>query len=368
MPSWSPSRLAALGALAGLLLATCSKNSTSPSTTAGLNNPVTESTDISAVDTTFKSPALSSFTILAGQFIASSPKLAALLRATAPQAAVTRSGYASAAAQLLALRDGFASGAVRFTVIPDSVWGRIYHLTSATSGYVRSSGTGPTNGVRFVLYQTSNFQVTTPLDSIGYVDLLDKSTGSTNALEVVITVGSATYADYTISGSASTGLDNLSMTGFITDTHTMVNFTITFAENTSAGTVSEQSTISAPSLPFNYTFKFTASSSTSGSTTTTTVTVNFNLSDATDTVAASGNLTEVQTTGQSTTESGTITVSANGQTFATITATSNGSGDTITGTNGPLTAAQSQAVSALFASGVAVEAEILFLIIPFTVV
>ncbi|HXQ28950.1 MAG TPA: hypothetical protein VN848_06735 [Gemmatimonadales bacterium] len=278
-----------------------------------------------------------------------------------------KSSYGAAAARLLALRDGFASGAVRFTIIPTNVRGRIYRLKSATGPYVwdTTETGGPSNGVRFVLYKDSAFAVVTPLDSIGYVDLLDESSGSTNTLEVKITVGSTTYADYTISGSEGSSIDNLTLSGYVTDTKTMVNFTMTFNDNSTTGALTMNSTISAPAISFNYVFKLSVSSMTSGSTTTTTITLNYTVSDATDSLTAQGTLTEVESN-SGTTESGTITVSANGVTFATITASA--SGETYSANTGSLSTSQQQALSSLFASGLELQVFVVFLIIPFGIV
>src|SRR5579862_4578582 len=101
--------LACLGAL--LLLATCSKNSTTPTgtTTAGeLTTPTTDSADVQSVDTAFKSPILTSFSTLAGSFIPSSPRLGAVVSASAPAPLAKRASYGLAARRLLALS---ASGA-----------------------------------------------------------------------------------------------------------------------------------------------------------------------------------------------------------------------------------------------------------------
>jgi hypothetical protein len=145
-----------------------------------------------------------------------------------------------------------------------------------------------------------------------------------------------------------------------------VNFAFTFNDNETTDVLTEQSTISAPALNFNDTFKFTATTSGSaGGSTTTTVTLNYDVTDATDAVTAQGTITSVQPASGPATTSGTITVSVNGQQFATITASN--TGETYTATNGSLTTAQAQALEAMFANGIALEVIVLLLIIPFAI-
>ena len=366
MSRWSPRIRHFIVAGAALAAACSSNNATAPSTTtttsSGLSNPQVATTDLQTVDTSFKTPALTSFSTLSTEFIPSSPRLAALIHATVPQVGASAPTYGAVAAHVAALRAGLFSGSMRLSILPPGDLGKIYVKTSATSAYTWASTLtgGPSNGVRFVLYQVNaSLQVVSPLDSIGYVDFLDESSGSTNKLEIKIVVGSTTYADYTISGTDGT-TPSLTMAGYVSNGTNQVNFNISYSANTSTGTFSDVSTISVPSLSLNYSFDISATNPTA---TTVTVTISYDLSDATDSLSAQGTLTENTSTSS---ESGSITVKENGQSFATISIS--GSTVTFTGSSGgSLSATQEATLSSLFASGGELEADILLLIIPFAI-
>jgi len=290
------------------------------------------STNLQTVSGVVSSPTFNSFGALrtaSGSPVAAPTVPGALLGAapiTPP--AMSTQAYAGAPARLQALRLAAASlgSGIAASVIPPTQLGKTYVWDVTTHAYVAQSG-GPTNGVRVILYAVnSSDQVIEPTTAVGYVDLLDESTSSTNTLHVLVYGGTPTsqgtkYADYrvsgTVTGSPATAF-NASATGSVTDgTHTLT-FNASFAAtqlNTTTPNVQIDVTWSLDNPAVSVTLSETVAASDANHLT---LTIHFTETYAGETVGVDGTLAVVVSP-QSVTAN--LTVKVNGQTFATITGT-----------------------------------------------
>ena len=194
---------------AALVAAACGE-SAGPAPT--LSNPQQLSSDLQTVGNVFQTPAFQSFAALAtvpGSPVAASAPAGALLsaaRVAAPQP------YADAPAQLQVLRSAASALSSRLTaqVIPPDLWGKTFVWDVNTHQYAVGADPGPSTGVRIILYQVdANGAVIEPPQAVGFVDLVDQSSGNTNQVHVTVqggTPGSAetTYADYVVSATVVT--------------------------------------------------------------------------------------------------------------------------------------------------------------------
>ena len=320
---WGPA------AAAAFVVAACS-SSTAPQ--PQLSNPQQLSTNLQTVSGVVSSPTFNSFGALrtaSGSPVAAPTVPGALLGAApiTPPATSTQA-YAGAPARLQALRLAAASlgSGIAASVIPPTQLGKTYVWDVTTHAYVAQSG-GPTNGVRVILYAVnSSDQVIEPTTAVGYVDLLDESTSSTNTLHVLVYGGTPTsqgtkYADYrvsgTVTGSPATAF-NASATGSVTDgTHTLT-FNASFAAtqlNTTTPNVQIDVTWSLDNPAVSVTLSETVAASDANHLT---LTIHFTETYAGETVGVDGTLAVVVSP-QSVTAN--LTVKVNGQTFATITGT-----------------------------------------------
>ena len=318
-----------LAAAAALVAVACS-SSTAPQ--PQLANPAQLSTNLQTVSGVVSSPTFNSFGALrtaSGSPVAAPTVPGALLGAApiTPPATSTQA-YAGAPARLQALRLAAASlgSGIAASVIPPTQLGKTYVWDVTTHAYVAQSG-GPTNGVRVILYAVnSSDQVIEPTTAVGYVDLLDESTSSTNTLHVLVYGGTPTsqgtkYADYrvsgTVTGSPATAF-NASATGSVTDgTHTLT-FNASFAAtqlNTTTPNVQIDVTWSLDNPAVSVTLSETVAASDANHLT---LTIHFTETYAGETVGVDGTLAVVVSP-QSVTAN--LTVKVNGQTFATITGT-----------------------------------------------
>ncbi len=318
-----------LAAAAALVAVACS-SSTAPQ--PQLANPAQLSTNLQTVSGVVSSPTFNSFGALrtaSGSPVAAPTVPGALLGAApiTPPATSTQA-YAGAPARLQALRLAAASlgSGIAASVIPPTQLGKTYVWDVTTHAYVAQSG-GPTNGVRVILYAVnSSDQVIEPTTPVGYVDLLDESTSSTNTLHVLVYGGTPTsqgtkYADYrvsgTVTGSPATAF-NASATGSVTDgTHTLT-FNASFAAtqlNTTTPNVQIDVTWTLDNPAVSVTLSETVAASDANHLT---LTIHFTETYAGETVGVDGTLAVVVSP-QSVTAN--LTVKVNGQTFATITGT-----------------------------------------------
>jgi hypothetical protein len=313
-------------AAAAVVFAACS-SSTAPQ--PQLSNPQQLSTNLQTVSGVVTSPTFASFGALrtaSGSPVAAPTVPGALLGAApiTPPATSTQA-YAGAPARLQALRLAAASlgSGIAASVIPPTQLGKLYTWDVTTHAYVAQSG-GPTNGVRVILYAVnSSDQVIEPTTAVGYVDLLDQSTSTTNTLHVLVYGGTPTsqgtkYADYTVSGtvtgSPATAF-NASAAGSVTDgTHTLT-FNASFAAtqlNTTTPNVQVDVTWSLDNPAVSVTLSETVAASDANDLT---LTIHFKETYNGETVAVDGTVAVVVSP-QSVTAN--LTVSVNGQTFATI--------------------------------------------------
>jgi hypothetical protein len=297
------------------------------------------STNLQTVSGVVSSPTFNSFGALrtaSGSPVAAPTVPGALLAATpiTPPATSTQP-YAGAPARLQALRLAAASlgSGIAASVIPPAQLGKTYVWDVTTHAYVAQSG-GPTNGVRVILYAVnSSDQVIEPTTAVGYVDLLDESTSSTNSLHVLVYGGTPAspgtkYADYkvsgTVTGSPATAF-SASATGFVTDgTHTLT-FTASFAAtqlNTTTPHAQIDVTWSLDNGVVSVTLSETLAASDANHLT---VTIHLTETYGAEKVAVDGSVAVVVSPQSVTVD---LTISVNGQTYATIrgtvTATSNG--------------------------------------------
>jgi len=232
----------AIGA-AALVVSAC-KDSTAPQ----LSNPQQLGSNLQTVSSVFGSPAFQSFGALdsaPGSPVAASTPAGALLAATSVAAPHTpRQPYADAPARLHAFRTTATAlgGQLSAQVIPSTVWGKTYVWDVTAHAYAEDPSpavAGPSTGVRLILYAIdpiTRHVVESPLTAVGYVDLVDQSSGNTNQLEVIVKDGTppngTTYVDYTVSatvtGSPASSFDATAV-GFVTDGTRRIDFNATFS-------------------------------------------------------------------------------------------------------------------------------------------
>ena len=230
-------------------LATACSNMNGPQ--SFLANPVQLSADLQTMSGVFQSSVFESFAVIdtaTGSPAAVAPRAGALLDvASIGVTGAAAQAYANAPRRLQALRTAArALGPRIFTsVIPAPLLGTTFVWDVSTHAYVQSSSAtppAPPNAVRIILYAidpTTRHILETPLMPVGYVDLVDHSSGNTNSLQVIVfggtpgSSGNTRYADYTVTATvtgtpAVTGF-NASATGFVTDGVDSVTFSPTFA-------------------------------------------------------------------------------------------------------------------------------------------
>src|SRR5436190_1615704 len=232
----------AIGA-AALVVSAC-KDSTAPR----LSNPQQLGSNLQTVSSVFASPAFQSFGALdsaPGSPVAASTPAGALISATSVAAPQTpRQPYADAPARLQAFRTTATAlgGRLSAQVIPSTIWGKTYVWDVTAHAYAEDPSpavAGPSTGVRLILYAIdpiTRHVVESPLTAVGYVDLVDQSSGNTNQLEVIVKDGTppngTTYVDYTVSatvtGSPASSFDATAV-GFVTDGTRRIDFNATFS-------------------------------------------------------------------------------------------------------------------------------------------
>src|SRR5438128_6187822 len=187
-------------------------------------NPVQLSSDLQTVSGVLQSPVFQSFAVI--DTTTGSPAAVATRRLEALRTAAR------------VLSPGLAS------VIPAPLLGTTFVWDVNTHAYVQDPNAtppAPANGVRIILYAidpATSHILESPLAPVGYVDLVDNSSGNTNSLHVTVFggtpggTGNTTYADYTVSATVTgspvvTGF-NASATGFVSDGTRTLTFSSTF--------------------------------------------------------------------------------------------------------------------------------------------
>ena len=131
-------------------------------------------------------------------------------------------------------------------IFPADVLGATFVWDADLDQYVQDpQRTGaPSNGVRVILYAVDPVLhlPTAALDEIGYLDIMDESTASVDALHLVAVVDDVTYLDYVASATRTTTSLTLSAEGFVSNGTDGVDFDLTFSLSQSAVSVDYQLT------------------------------------------------------------------------------------------------------------------------------
>ena len=136
----------------------------------------------------------------------------------------------TAAARLQGIRTAgpsFGSSA-SLALFPADLLGKTFVFDLELERYaVDESRTGaPDDGVRVILYAVDPVlgQILTPLDEVGYLDLIDVSTASSDALRLVAVIDNVTFLDYTASITQTTASATLAAVGFLSNGTDQVDF------------------------------------------------------------------------------------------------------------------------------------------------
>lgn len=135
-----------------------------------------------------------------------------------------RDSFTVAAKNLLRSRTAVSGSAV---ILPPELEGNTYVWDVGGSDYVLSDRTdAPDDGVRFVLYALDPVtdEPAAPLNEVGYLDLRDLSTASTDAARIVLVSQSVTWFDYQVAASGDESDGNVNVIGFVGSGNTRINF------------------------------------------------------------------------------------------------------------------------------------------------
>jgi hypothetical protein len=259
-----------LVAVAGLALLAACKDSQAP---GSLSDPAAVTAELASMDSAFGAAAFQSYAELApliqpaaGGALA---RAAIVVEGSTPQ--LERApGYlwatrrANAWRQLVPQVAELTSG----PIIPDPILGTSFEWDTAGDVYVATSRTGaPTNGVRFYLYSINplTHQPTEPLAEVGYVDLMDESSGNTLRLHIQIkgSGGTPTYLDYVATIVSTTTRFTATINGTLTNglvgvTNKTVTFNLSFDVTQSAITANASFDLNSPAVGVDVTERITA--------------------------------------------------------------------------------------------------------------
>ncbi|HUL03765.1 MAG TPA: hypothetical protein VLV16_11110 [Gemmatimonadales bacterium] len=333
----------ALGAT--LVLGACSE-STAPT----FSDPMATASQAAALDSALGAPAVASFQSLTANIQLAPPvsRIAGAVR-TMSLAQPGRDRYAALARQSQALKQvvpAFATAAAT-GLFPDSTLGWVFGWDTGSSQYVRVATTGgPTNGVRFLLYEVNaSGHPVIPLNQVGYADFMDEGTGNVAVLHIQIksNSGQTTYLDYTFTGSGNSASFNASVTGFVSNGlgpvfNKTLTFTVTIAGTQSSVTFTSNYSLNNPQV----TVQEAVTASDNG--TTTTLAINFTFTGPRETVSMSGTLGISDADLSATID---LTFRINGHTIATVTGSTDNPVITHSG-GGELTTNERTALTYLF--------------------
>jgi hypothetical protein len=132
-------------------------------------------------------------------------------------------------------------------LIADSLLRHVVVYDTAARGYRVSADTsGPTGGLRFLLYQVSSYGLpTVPLTTDGWLDLTDQSAGSALQLRSQVSSGTAGIADYLVGLSGTQAADTAWLGGTATDGVHVLSFRDSTRRGAVGGTVALQVAVSA---------------------------------------------------------------------------------------------------------------------------
>jgi hypothetical protein len=306
-------------------------------------DPVGATADLDAVNTTFDSPAFTSFSALGVLFDAA---LGGAPLVSGSAAALDLRGGGTAK-QLEAARSAERIGRMlqhpagsSFSASSAAIASEFLGKTFVYSGgsYVVSSETGaPANGVRFILYEIDplTFLPTDALNRTGRVDLIDMSSATTSAVRVIVAGGGTTYLDYRVSVTSTSTSGQVAVFGFITNGNTEATLNLRSTLTADGGlTLSYSVDVPQRDLSIDLTMAANISSPESS-----TVSVTLDMR---------GQNGWVRLTGQFVGDDATLNVAINGTQFATMTSTA-GAEPVIIGADGqPLTQEEFDALQRVF--------------------
>lgn len=100
------------------------------------------------------------------------------------------------------------------SLIADSLFGRVYAYDAPSRSYYRTTGAGPSAGVRFLLDALDDYgQPTKPSSPVGWLDLTDESAGGVVRLRARVHDGPAVNADYVLAPTGSQAAYTVPMAG-----------------------------------------------------------------------------------------------------------------------------------------------------------
>jgi len=338
--------MAGLALGSALVLGGCS-TSTAPST---FTDPAVTAAQAAALDSALGAPAVTSFQAVGGQ-IELAPQVSRVAGAVRAMSLAQpgKDHYAALAQQSKALGQvvpRFATAAAT-GLFADSVKGWVFGWDTGQGKYVRIATTGgPSNGVRFLLYEVNaSGNIVTPPNQVGYADLMDESVGGTATLEIQIknNAGTITYLDYIFSGSGTSTSFSASVTGSISNglaggANKTLTFSVSIVGNTSSVTFTSSYSLNNPAVTVQETVMATDDGIT------TTLTLNFTFTRPVETVAIAGTIA-VSDADLSATFN--LTFRLNGSTLATVTGTTSSPVIARNG-GGELTLAEREALTALY--------------------
>ena len=336
-------------AVCATALAGCSGDPVS-APAATLSDPAGLTNDVQSLDSPFGAPVLQSFSAVGGAtpLSARTTSFLATMAPTRPAISLRATGTRKQAFAVKALRPSFAmtSPAGPGSLIPDSLWGRVYVWDTSTGDYVEGATTGgPATGVRFTLYAVNPLTnvPAEPLNAIGYADLSDESSTSQYKLGVLVADPSNTYADYLITATATASSFTAFAVGYVTDGTHRLDFNNTASATSTKVAIDLALTLNQPAVSARLQAVVEVGNPTS------VLTLSFNVTRGTEIVVLSGTLAAtVDQSSSSATANLTITV--NTSRFATITGTiqsGSATGYTYNGPDRALTASEREAVDQL---------------------
>ena len=185
--------------------------------------PAASAADTAALAGLWRSEPTAAFLALAPAInaaVGSAPAMAGLA-AVSPALYRDAAGGTQAAAEehvltvrrLLADRVGSARAPV---LLPTERLGTTWVWNIRRHRYVKSSAPAPDDRIRFVLYAHSG-DPTARREPIGHVDLVERSSGATDAVQVLVVASGVTWLDYRFSATPSAGGGRVDVLGSVTD-------------------------------------------------------------------------------------------------------------------------------------------------------
>jgi len=338
-------------AVCATVLAGCSGDPVS-APPATLSDPAGLSNDVQSLDSPFGAAVLQSFSAIGGStpLAARTTSFLAAMAPTRPALTLRATGTQTRKQvfAVKALRPAFSTGAPAGpgSLIPDSLWGRVYVWDTSTDEYVEGATTGgPANGVRFTLYAINPLTnaPAEPLNAIGYADLSDESSTSQFKLGVLVADPTRTYADYVITATATSSSFSASAVGYLTDGTHRLDFDNTASATSTSIEIDFALGLNQPAVTARLQATLNVGNPTS------VLTLSFNVTRGSEVVVLSGSVSAtVNQSSSSATANLTITV--NTSRFCTITGTvhsGSATGYTFTGPDRALTESERAAVNEL---------------------